>query len=240
MDRPSSSSEAYLSTQLPLQLQRFSLLSKLNLLLCNECPLLLILFGHITGKNYSLPPTASFPLQLTHSFSVFSSFYFLLLLPATFSQQLMNLSSSLPLSLADLYSSRAVAPKTSIHLFYWYGWADASFIIHQILSCSYSCYSMSLPCAQPGRNCSAWTLLCRTALVWQYCIIRRPEPLTTELIFPCHRFSSSRQVKTRALSFCRLPAPPVFLFSIYSFVLITNKSTEQHQMVGRTLQNSSW
>lgn len=46
------------------------------------------------------------------------------------------------------------------------------------------------------------------------------------LIFLCHYFSSSRQFQTRALSFCKLPAPPDFLFIIYSFVLIANKNTK--------------
>lgn len=96
---------------------------------------------------------------------------------------------------------------------------------------------------QPGMNCSPWTLFCRTALGLT---VLRPSSedlivslLNCTLIFPCHFFSSSKQFQTRALPFCRLPASPRFLLIIYSFVLITNKNTKQHQMAGRTLQNSS-
>lgn len=45
-------------------------------------------------------------------------------------------------------------------------------------------------------------------------------------ISSCHYFSSSRQFQTRALSFCKLPAPPRFLFNVYSFVLIANENTK--------------
>lgn len=192
-------------------------------------------------KDYSLLPAASFPPQLTHSFPVVSSFYLIRLLSAMFSHQLMNLCSSLPFSLADMYFSRAVAPKTGIHLFYYHGWRDASFITNQILpsSClSFSCSSLSLSHAQPGMNCSPWTLFCRAAL--GLTVTASSEHLNLSLlncilIFPRHFFSS---FQTRALS-CRLPAPPGFLLIIYSFVIITNKSTKQHQKAGRVLQNFS-
>lgn len=103
------------------------------------------------------------------SFPVLPSFYLILLLSDMFSEQLTNLSSLLPLSLAHLHFTRAAAPQTGrMHLFHLHAWREPSkapFQIYQIFSSSYlwsSFYSISPGCL--GIKCSLWILFCRTAL----------------------------------------------------------------------------
>lgn len=61
------------SSQLPLPLQSFSLLSKLNLLSCNHVPSFLSYSARSQEEGCSLLHSASSPTQLMHSFSVFFS-----------------------------------------------------------------------------------------------------------------------------------------------------------------------
>lgn len=61
------------SSQLPVPLQSFSLLSKLNLLSCNHIPSFLSYSARSQEEGCSLLHSASFPTQLMHSFSVFFS-----------------------------------------------------------------------------------------------------------------------------------------------------------------------